>query len=257
MSKAGRRAFAEGLGKGIANFGEAFAKQLDRRRDEEIYTQMQDPNISPVEKAKLAASLSSKGQKNLSALMNIQNRYLREQERSQRHEQEFELRGSREERLNLQNAKRDLTGAYQARLKAIQDDLRDPTLFDKDQRKALKSEREDLTRELGRNLSLLKKGQAPRFEILKGFDEELIQRKSSEFPGTNQLSGQEQAMAMQQQPQGQMQQQPQQGTPQQQQQKFKWNPKDPQHVAIAQEAVRLAGGDRAKANALIAEHFER
>jgi len=235
MSRATNAQIAEGFLKGLTNFAQGYAKRAEKKHDEEIIQRMNDPNLSAVERAALIAKLSSKGQKSFLTLMALQNKLAHEQERERLLQEELDLRGAREKRLHGQNITNDMVRTYQARLGDIKAHLKDT--YDQKEKQALREEQKALQKELGQNLARLKKGQRPLFDVLQ-IEEEPLPAQTLPTETMNQMGGLQQPSM---QPQAKMQ----------------WDPNNPQHKAFAQEALQRANGNRALANQLISEQFQR
>lgn len=257
-----RQVFSNGIGQGITNFLETYnarkEKEVEEKNDENLLAQMENPDLTPLAKAALASRLSKKGQKALGNILTFEERFKRDEELAARHGEESDIRRAREKRLTAQGEIRDLQRAYQNRLGNIREDLKD-VFLPQDQKKALQQERDALQKELGHNLSRLKQGKVPQFNVLQVEEPESMPVRRAPVSSTNELGGGRPNMlpGNTAAPNVNQLQNAMQATQPQQMQRQKWNPQDPAHVAFAKSALEASGGDRTIANNLISERFEK
>ncbi|MBS0656087.1 MAG: hypothetical protein JSR46_09940 [Verrucomicrobia bacterium] len=268
MGRKGREnlaALVGGLGEGLKTAGIVYATYKQQEDDKEILQKVQDPNISPLKKAELVASLSVNGQKTLSNTLNLQqkilreeelrenrkrdeeNRNLREEERMTKFFEQQALKESREARLS----RKDMQEQYKTRLKHLNEDFKEArTQKERDQ---IKQEKDLIARELGVNIHRMKSGQDPIYRYLTPQDTSEYETTASPFGGQNLLgAGQQPQEAQQEMPQ-QSRMMPQEQAPQ----RVRWNPQDPEHQARALEVLKSVGGNRQEATQLLSEIFER
>jgi len=272
MSRASRAMIGQGIGKGFASAGEYFAKnigkKIEKQRDEEIFTQLQNPELTPLQRAQLVAKLSKNGQTSLVTTMRISDRLRRERDVEDRHDRDFQYKSDREERLKNKEARQELTAIYNNKLKDIKDDLKDPYLLKKDQLDMLKQQKKDIQNELQVNLNRLRKGQRleSKFFDLNGQEEQMAAQVAP-GPIDNQMGVMPQEAQQPVQPPMQQPVPQQMAAPQGQSQvappqppptaaKIPWDKSNPEHIAFAQEAQKASGGDKNIANSLIAERFQ-
>lgn len=162
---------------------------------------------------------------------------------------ESAFRNTKESRLTSQHETQTLAKMYQSASRAIQTELKD--IFDPKQKKELNQKIKDLHKEFSSNLQLVKKGKEPIFKILE-LDETLMPQNApvAQF---NAMAGEE----------PQIQDTRAQGNRSKAKEhtrgraKVKWNPQDPSHQQRALDMLKRAQGDRALANKLMQEEFER
>lgn len=257
---ANRRAIAQGIMSGLENFALAYATGKQRERDVQIFQELEDENLSPVQRAQKASQLSDSSQKVFLQSMKIQERIEARQETAQRNAEQQALKEDREQRLGI----KDLQGTYQMRLKSLKDAFNEST--SKKERDAISTERSSLNKELGVNIKRLREGKAPIFHHLDPQDmaEYMTQSSPAASMNMNQMGGGEEAQQFsQQQPQrisntsemqGQMAQQPQQA---QQHARQQWNPQNPAHQQRAMQILEQAQGNRELANQALSQEFQR
>jgi len=162
---------------------------------------------------------------------------------------ESTYRNTKESRLTSQHETQTLAKMYQSASRAVQTELNN--IFDIGKKKELNQKIKDLHKEFSSNLQLVKKGKEPIFKILE-LDEVLTPQTApvaqfnamaGEEPQIQDTRAQENHSKAKEQTRGRA--------------KVKWNPKDPAHQEFAKTAMQQAKGDRALANTLIAEQFER
>ncbi len=247
MSQKGRQNTSTVLN-AIAAFGEGYLnarmKAEEKERDVEAIENLDDPNLSPTQRAQIIVGMSKGGQEALSG-------FLTQQERAKRAAREDEVlaqRQQREGRLKGQNQKKDIQDMYLSRLKTIKDELNET--YTEGGKKALKAERENLQKELGQNLERLKRGEEPRFEVLQ-IEEEPLPSLREQIGGMNQMNGFQDQASQQQQGAGNTM------PTATQPKRVRWDKNNPDHAAYAAQVYESTGGDRAKTNAILAEQFER
>lgn len=231
-----------GISEGLKSFFEAKMKKDEREEDQRILEALQNPELSAMQKVHLVGKLSNQGQKSLNNILTIQNRIDRESESRRRHIEDQEYRQGKEERLHSQHLAKDISRAYKEQMQSLKDDLADPRLFDKEQRRQLKEEQKALQQEHIKNLNRIRKGQQPVFNALRVQDE-AMPAQSVGLEASNQLGGMSEPV--------------QQIVPSQQAgpQKQLWNPSNPAHKQRAIQVLQEVG-DRSRANQILAEEFE-
>lgn len=235
---------AEGLGK-------VLTKGIQEYQDQRILNAIKEnPNASPIDLIHLLGSLSAEKQKTVFTAYALSQKQQKAEERSaeqiRRYDEQQEYKNSREKRLSS----KDMQAAYQNRLKQINNDLKDP-YTNREETKLLKQQREALTKELGQNISRVRKGQSPIFEHLE-IEEDPTPAQSLPIEGMNQMSSMRgQPTTPSEAPQMQQSIQATQPTRQ------KWNPQNPQHQARALQILEQTKGDRALANQALAQEFDR
>lgn len=243
MSQKGR-ANTSAVLNAIAAFGTGYlnakTKEMEQERDVELISELDNPDLSPTQRAQIITRMSKGGQNALTSFLTQQTRA----QKAQREEEELSQRQQREGRLKGQNEKKNIQDMYQARLKVIKDALNET--WDPKDKKALKDERDALHKELSKNLVRMRNGQSPRFEVLDVEDQSLA---SQRLP----IETQNQFEGFQAQSQPQQMNMPTSTQPQ----KMRWDPSNPQHQALAAQVFKDTGNDRARTNAILAEQFDR
>jgi hypothetical protein len=244
-----REHIAEGIAKGLESVMQGYVKGQEKKKDQEIFEKLQNPELSPIARATLASQLSAGSQKALSAQLDFENKFARRNELSDRAQQEQEFKQSKENRLGTQNSVKDLQRLYQNKLSALKDQIKDT--FREGDKKPLRDQQSALQKELGVNLKRLREGKRPEFRHLDVEEEPMASQQAS-VESSNQMGMQgQQQQQMQQAPQGM--QQPQSGQPARQ----RWNPQDPAHQQRALQILQQANGDRGLANQALMQEFER
>jgi len=281
---------AEGFANGVSNALMGLAKTLEerqhRQQDEQIIEQMNNPELTEMERAQLSLKLSKDGQRAVLTAMELYRKIAHEQAAQARHQEELDIRREREGRLKGQNDAKDLDSLYKTELKSLQDQINDiPLERDK---KPLKDKRTALQKERALNVNRVNKGLEPVLDYLTYGKERPVEAKRQGFDTMNQMGGNPNANIpgatpgiinpnaensttsftpnapqnasrnatnlRQQQPQVQ------QGGAapiQPQQKRVRWDKNNPEHVALAARIYKETGNDRAKTNAVLSEQFER
>lgn len=243
-------------GEAATNLASTLGNIYGKYQDDKIIGELQkNPNISPISQLSLIGKLSKDKQSSLMKAFEIAAKYKQRDDkdaaRAQKYLEEQEYKTNREKRLSS----KDLQSAYHTRIKQLNSDFKDS--YDPKEKNLLKDARDNLTKELSTNQARMRKGQAPVFEFLEYGAEQPVQAQAAPVEGMNQMGGmQGQGRTPTIFPQGTVSMR----APQVQaqvKQKVRWDPRNPEHQALAAKVFEETGGDRVATNRILAEEFEK
>jgi len=203
----------------LANLGQKAGKELETQRA--LQTAM-DPNTSPLMRAFALTKAGSdplavQYMKNFTDLQkqNLVNERFLEQQNYRR---------GREDRLNI----RDVQDEYRSRIRELRDSLQEAPRQEKD---AIRKTMNDLSNERSRNIARMRAGKEPVFKFLYPQEQEM----QVQAPAPTSIGNA--------------------SAPTQIQQKVKFDSTNPEHVARAEAIRAKVGGDKVKANEILASEF--
>jgi len=218
----------------IGDIGQGVQQRFENKSDEKVINAMFAPDLSPMQRIELSLKLSPKRREAFYSAI-----------RASTEGEQFGFQKEREKRL----AHADVLGGYDKRISQINADLKNPDTK-RDERKRISELKEKLVREQASNRARLRGGKEPVFKYLEMQDTQ----PEAEAPTTRPIQAKA-FESVRQNPEEIPYKQPSPEIPAQR--KTKWNPKDPKHIARREMLLKQAGGDRAKANQLLAQEFDK
>ena len=206
------------ISQAIGSVAGGLQERSANRNDEKIIRNMFDPELTPMQRLELSLKLSPKRRDAFFSGI-----------RAQTEGEKFGFQKEREKRLSHA----DVLGGYDKRISQLNADLKEAR---PNERKPLKELKENLVKEQAVNRARLRGGKEPIFKYLEMQDTQ---------PEAAPPEAAQQPMA---------QAQP---SPEITGRRVKWDPSNRQHIARRDMILKQAGGDRAKANQLLAQEFDK
>jgi len=225
------------ISQAVSDIGQGVQQRFENQQDAKIIPAMFAPELSPMQRIELSLKLSPKRREAFYSAI-----------RASTEGEKFGFQKERERRL----AHADVLGGYDKRITQINADLKNPDTK-RDERKRLSELKEKLVREQAANRTRLRGGKEPQFKYLEMQDTQPEQPSTQPleapaFESVRQNPEEIPSKAANQQPHSETLVQ---------RKKTKWNPQNPEHIARREMVLKQSGGDRAKANQLLAQEFEQ